>query len=194
MTPPSRRVRARAGARGAARRSAGAPARHHRRRQPARPQTPQPRRHARPGGSGGGARRLLSPGVVAIDGEALSPAALLTRLNQLGHDNGVGRLDLLDRLGIGAACACVGFVLGITTLTGDNVNIGSRLEATNKEYGTNIIISESTYALVRDKFLVRELDNIRVKGKNKPVVIYELVDCLESLDPPVSLVDDVKRK
>ena len=80
------------------------------------------------------------------------------------------------------------------TLTGDNVNIGSRLEATNKEYGTNIIISESTYALVRDKFLVRELDNIRVKGKNKPVVIYELVDCLESLDPPVSLVDDVKRK
>ncbi len=80
------------------------------------------------------------------------------------------------------------------TLTGDNVNIGSRLEATNKEYGTNIILSESTYALVKDKFLVRELDNIRVKGKNKPVVIYELVDCLESLDPPASLVDDVKRK
>ncbi|HZL17847.1 MAG TPA: argininosuccinate synthase [Polyangia bacterium] len=33
---------------------------------------------------------------VAIDGEALSPAALLTRLNQLGHDNGVGRLDLVE--------------------------------------------------------------------------------------------------
>jgi len=44
------------------------------------------------------------------------------------------------------------------------VNIGSRLEATNKEYGTNIILSESTYALVKDKFLVRELDNIRVGG------------------------------
>ncbi len=70
------------------------------------------------------------------------------------------------------------------TLTGDNVNLGSRLEATNKEYTTNIIVSESTYGLVKDKFVFRELDNIRVKGKNKPVVIYELIDCLESLDPP----------
>jgi len=70
------------------------------------------------------------------------------------------------------------------TLMGDHVNLGSRLESTNKEYGTGIIISEFTYAHVKDKFIVRELDNIRVKGKNKPVLIYELVDCLESLDPP----------
>lgn len=70
------------------------------------------------------------------------------------------------------------------TLTGDNVNLGARLEGTNKEYGTNIIISEFTYGLVKDKFLCRELDNIRVKGKNKPVLIYELVDCLEDIAPP----------
>ena len=70
------------------------------------------------------------------------------------------------------------------TLMGDNVNLGARLEGTNKEYGTNIIISEFTYGLVKDKFLCRELDNIRVKGKNKPVVIYELVDCLEDIAPP----------
>ena len=38
---------------------------------------------------------------VAIDGEALSPAMLLTRLNQLGHDNGVGRLDLVENRFIG---------------------------------------------------------------------------------------------
>ena len=69
------------------------------------------------------------------------------------------------------------------TLMGDNVNLGARLEGTNKEYGTNIIISEFTYGLVRDHFLVRELDNIRVKGKNKPVLIYELVDCLEDIEP-----------
>jgi len=62
------------------------------------------------------------------------------------------------------------------TLMGDNVNLGARLEGTNKEYGTNIIISEYTYGLVKDKVIVRELDNIRVKGKNKPVLIYELVD------------------
>ncbi|MFA6507889.1 MAG: adenylate/guanylate cyclase domain-containing protein [Treponemataceae bacterium] len=70
------------------------------------------------------------------------------------------------------------------TLMGDNVNLGARLEGTNKQYGTNIIISEFTYGLVKDYFLVRELDNIRVKGKNKPVLIYELVDCIGSIDPP----------
>jgi adenylate cyclase len=70
------------------------------------------------------------------------------------------------------------------TLMGDNVNLGARLEGTNKEYGTNIIISENTFSLVKDKFIVRELDNIRVKGKSKPVLMYELVDCLESMDPP----------
>jgi adenylate cyclase len=61
------------------------------------------------------------------------------------------------------------------TLMGDNVNLGSRLEGTNKEYGTNIIVSEFTYGLVKDDFIFRELDVVRVKGKNKPVMIYELV-------------------
>lgn len=64
------------------------------------------------------------------------------------------------------------------TLMGDNVNLGARLEGTNKQYGTKILISEYTYALVKDYFVVRELDNIRVKGKNKPVLIYELIDSL----------------
>ncbi len=62
------------------------------------------------------------------------------------------------------------------TLMGDNVNLGARLEGTNKVYGTMIIVSEYTYARVKDDFIFRELDTIRVKGKNRPVVIYELVD------------------
>jgi adenylate cyclase len=62
------------------------------------------------------------------------------------------------------------------TLIGDNVNLGARLEGTNKQYITRIIISENTYGLVKDHVIVRELDNIRVKGKNKPVLIYELLD------------------
>lgn len=65
------------------------------------------------------------------------------------------------------------------TLMGDNVNLGARLEGTNKEYHTHIIISEYTYALVKDRVIARELDNIRVKGKNRPVVIYELIDVPE---------------
>jgi adenylate cyclase len=70
------------------------------------------------------------------------------------------------------------------TLMGDNVNLGARLEGTNKQYLTNIIISEHTYGLVKDMIVARELDNIRVKGKNKPVLIYELVDCPDGLDIP----------
>ena len=62
------------------------------------------------------------------------------------------------------------------TLMGDNVNLGARLEGTNKVYGTLIIISEFTYELVKDHVIVRELDLIKVKGKTKPVKIYELVD------------------
>jgi adenylate cyclase len=69
------------------------------------------------------------------------------------------------------------------TLTGDNVNLGARLEGTNKQYLTNIIMSEYTYGLVKERVVARELDNIRVKGKNRPVLIYELIDVPEGLEP-----------
>ncbi len=70
------------------------------------------------------------------------------------------------------------------TLMGDNVNLGARLEGTNKQYYTHIIMSEYTYGLVKERVVARELDNIRVKGKNRPVVIYELLDVIEGLDAP----------
>lgn len=61
------------------------------------------------------------------------------------------------------------------TAIGDGVNLGSRLEGATKQYGCDIVISESTYEPCADLVLARELDRIRVKGKNKPVGIYELV-------------------
>jgi len=61
------------------------------------------------------------------------------------------------------------------TVMGDMVNLGSRLEGINKEYGSNIIISEFTYQAVQDSVCCRELDLVRVKGKNKPVKIMELL-------------------
>ena len=61
------------------------------------------------------------------------------------------------------------------TVMGDMVNLGSRLEGINKEYGSNIILSEFTYNVVQDSVSCRELDWVRVKGKNKPVKIFELL-------------------
>jgi PAS domain S-box-containing protein len=61
------------------------------------------------------------------------------------------------------------------TAIGDGVNLSSRLEGTSKQYGCDIVISENTYEECKDKVIVRELDRIRVKGKNEPVSIYELV-------------------
>ncbi len=61
------------------------------------------------------------------------------------------------------------------TVMGDSVNLGSRLEGLNKLYGTHIIISERTYDRVREEILGRELDAVRVKGKDQPVKIYELL-------------------
>ena len=61
------------------------------------------------------------------------------------------------------------------TVLGDSVNLASRLEAINKIYGTGIIISLSTYHLVADRFHVRPLDIVTVKGKRQGVLLYELV-------------------
>jgi adenylate cyclase len=69
------------------------------------------------------------------------------------------------------------------TVMGDSVNTGSRLEGLNKTYGTNIIASEMTFEKVREEFLGRELDLVRVKGKDRPVKIYELLSPVKTASP-----------
>jgi adenylate cyclase len=61
------------------------------------------------------------------------------------------------------------------TAIGDGVNLGSRLEGASKLYGTDIVISESTYRPCAEQIWARELDFIKVKGKTQPVAVYELV-------------------
>jgi adenylate cyclase len=66
------------------------------------------------------------------------------------------------------------------TVMGDNVNLASRLEGLNKEYGTHILITGQTLALARKElsdgqgYTVRELDSVRVKGKEEAVILFEL--------------------
>lgn len=60
------------------------------------------------------------------------------------------------------------------TVLGDAVNLGSRLEGLTKNYGVSLLVSEYTKAKAPE-FLYRELDRVRVKGKNEPVIIFEPV-------------------
>ena len=63
------------------------------------------------------------------------------------------------------------------TVIGDAVNLGSRIEALNKTYGTTILLSEFTHAQVAAEFAgrVREVDTTRVRGRQEPVRLYELI-------------------
>jgi len=59
---------------------------------------------------------------------------------------------------------------------GDAVNLGSRLESLNKNYGTRIIISEATKEQLTGQFDLRPLGDVVVKGKTKPVAIFQVVE------------------
>ncbi|HEV2194101.1 MAG TPA: adenylate/guanylate cyclase domain-containing protein [Candidatus Acidoferrum sp.] len=91
-----------------------------------------------------------------------------------------GKPHLDIGIGLNTGMASVGNMgsalrYGYTAL-GDTVNLSSRLEGLNKDYGTHIIVNESTYEEAKDSgFVFRELDLIRVKGKLQPVTISELI-------------------
>jgi adenylate cyclase len=61
------------------------------------------------------------------------------------------------------------------TVIGDNVNLGSRLESLNKDYRTRIIISDATRARLKGDYRFRPLGDVIVKGKTRPVSIFEIV-------------------
>ena len=61
------------------------------------------------------------------------------------------------------------------TIIGDNVNLGSRIESLCKFYGCNLIISENTKEQLKEKYIFRYLDFIKVKGKDIPIKIWEVI-------------------
>ncbi|MDO9140506.1 MAG: adenylate/guanylate cyclase domain-containing protein, partial [Methylobacter sp.] len=62
------------------------------------------------------------------------------------------------------------------TIIGDGVNLAARLESACKQYGAHILISEFTYAKLKDTYRTREVDYVVVKGKTEPVAIFEVLD------------------
>ncbi len=91
----------------------------------------------------------------------------------------LGRPVLKARTGINSGPMLVGnlgskyrFAYGVL---GDHVNLGSRLEGLNKMYGSKILIGENTARLVKNEFLLRKIDVVRVKGRAQCVDVFELV-------------------
>ncbi len=105
-------------------------------------------------------------------------------IEELGED--ATKLEIDMRIGVSTGAMIVGTVGSEVsksyTVVGDPVNLGSRLEGANKAYGTHILVTAETRALVEDVGLeFREIDFIQVKGKTEPVRIFELVD----VDSPI---------
>jgi adenylate cyclase len=70
------------------------------------------------------------------------------------------------------------------TVIGDNVNLASRLEGQTRTYGVDVVVSQATRDLAAEHFHFRPLDVIRVKGRRKPVTIYELMGEADRPAPP----------
>src|SRR5580692_8972205 len=106
---------------------------------------------------------------------------MMKRVREMGRQwEAQGKPKLEVGIGINTGVASVGKMGSVLraeyTALGDTVNLSSRLEGLNKDYGTHVIVNETTYhAAKNDGFVFRELDLMRVKGKLQPVTIYQLM-------------------
>jgi adenylate cyclase len=101
--------------------------------------------------------------------ENLSPNPLLTRIGINTGEMVVGNMGTAQKMDY--------------TMMGNSVNLASRLEGVNKQYGTWILASEVTRNEAGDQFLFRRLDRVRVVGIHEPVRLFELVDEKENAEP-----------
>jgi len=108
---------------------------------------------------------------------------------QIKKDHGV---DIFVRMGVNSGVVSAGN-MGSTqrfqyTVMGDAVNQASRFEGANKQYGTYLMIGEETYRRAQDKIEVRILDRLVVKGKLKPITVYQLLGRKDQIDPVMAKI------
>lgn len=113
---------------------------------------------------------------------------MLEAVEELNREVGSGeegvRLDI--GIGINTGEAVVGNIGSLSrkldyTALGDHVNLASRLEALNKEMGTRALVSEATRDAAPDRAGYREVGEVRVKGRERPVRVFELVGRIATL-------------
>jgi adenylate cyclase len=122
---------------------------------------------------------------------ALAMQSDLLRINE--HIRAKGWPEIKIGIGLNSGVMRVGDmgskVRRAYTVMGDPVNLGSRLEGLTREYGVGILVGESTKNKVRD-VVFREVDKVKVKGKDEPVAIFEPLGLEGDLDRQV--LEEVK--
>ncbi len=107
---------------------------------------------------------------------ALAMSAALDDLNRQWASEGRAQLDI--GIGINSGEMVAGNIGSVTimsyTVIGDAVNLGARLESLNKDYGSRVIISEATRVQLKGRYDIRPLGEVTVKGKSRPVAIFEV--------------------
>ena len=111
---------------------------------------------------------------------ALEMSRALDGLQRRWREQGRPRIDI--GIGLNTGAMMVGNMGSARrfnyTVMGDNVNLASRLEGATRTFNVRIILSEATWEQLHGTMVTRELDMIRVKGKSRPVRIYELLGTL----------------
>jgi class 3 adenylate cyclase len=113
------------------------------------------------------------------------------RMRRLNADwTAEGRPPMPVRIGVHCAEVVVGNVgspqrLSYTVM-GDGVNVASRLEGLNKQFGTSICISDSVHERVAGRIVARPLERVAVKGRHRELVVYELLGIAGSDDPELT--------
>jgi len=142
--------------------------------------------------------KFIGDGVMAfwgapalLDDHAWHASIAALRIQQAMHElnkgwEAEGLKPLNIRIGIHSDAVLVGNIGSLSrmayTVMGDGVNVASRLEGINKNFGTNICISQSVYREAGERLCVRPIDDVLVKGRRSKIPIYELMGAYGS-DP-----------
>lgn len=116
---------------------------------------------------------------------ALKCMKSISEFNEKWAHSNIPQINI--RIGINTANCLVGNIGSPHrmnyTAVGDGVNIAARLEPLNNLYGTNLMIGEATFEKVKSKYLCRWLDLVCVKGKSKPINVYEVIGTSDEASP-----------
>jgi len=111
---------------------------------------------------------------------ALMMREMLIKMNKNRKDENIGSPPIRIGCGINTGIVTAGQIGSDLrmeyTVIGDPVNLASRVEALNKPLGTDILITENTYNLVKKYFITEEMPPVTVKGKEKPIRLFAVVN------------------